>query len=40
MKLVHVDMRKWRNHAHWQFDARLLGEDEHASGYTSLPTRL
>jgi len=29
MKLVHVDMRKWRNHAHWQFDARLLGEDEH-----------
>lgn len=27
--LVHIDMRKWPDHLHWQYDARLLGEDEH-----------
>jgi len=26
---VHVDMRKWPDHVHWQYDVRLLGEDEH-----------
>ena len=29
MSLVHVDMRKWPDELHWQFDARLLGEDEY-----------
>ena len=29
MSLAHVDMRKWPDWLHWQFDARLLGEDEY-----------
>ena len=31
MGLIHVDQRKWQDHLHWQFDAWLLGEDEHGA---------
>ncbi len=29
MSLVHIDMRKWPDRLHWQYEARLLGQDEH-----------
>lgn len=29
MDRVHIDMRKWPNQPHWQYDAIRLGEDEH-----------
>jgi hypothetical protein len=29
VRSVHIDERKWPDLLHWQFDAHLLGEDEH-----------
>jgi len=31
MTMVHMDMRKWPDQRHWQYDAQLLGEDEHGT---------
>jgi protein associated with RNAse G/E len=31
MNLVHIDMRKWRDHLHWQFDAHMIGKDKHGT---------
>ena len=29
MDVVHIDFRKWDGRRHWQFEMRVLGEDEH-----------
>jgi len=31
MTTVHMDMRKWPDQRHWQYEAQLLGEDEYGT---------
>lgn len=37
MNRVHIDMRKWPDHLHWQYEAVRLGDDEHGA-WLHVPT--